>query len=632
MAEERSSGSGDAPGVTDAVAPAPIVCPGCGGDVTGTPQYARFRVCEHCHHHFALGAAERIASLVDHDTFKETASDLHSTDPLRFADRLPYPERLEEARRRTGLREAVVTGTARIGGHDCVLAVLDFNFLGGTMGTVVGEKITLALELAAERKLPCIAICSSGGARMQEGMLSLVQMAKTTAAAVRLHATRVPFITVLTDPTTGGIYASFANQGDVILAEPGALIGFAGPRVIEQTTGEQPPAGTHRAEFLLAHGMLDAIVERPRLRGTLVQLLDCFAGRYQVSRRSRKGERPPATEPTSDAPADTPSAWDAVRLARHPDRPTALDYLQRILPGFVELHGDRLYGDDPAVVTGLAELAERAVVVIAQERGRGAEQEFRRGGRMYPEGYRKVLRMLRLAARWNMPVLTFIDTPGAYPGFEAEARGLALALSGCLGLMSAVPVPVIATVIGEGGSGGALALAVADRILMQVNAIYSVIAPEGAAAILYRDAGRAAELASALKLTARDCLALGVVDRLVPEPEGGAHLDPDYAAALLRDALIDAVLELAATPGRRLVEERYRKFRRMGQETARYQEVVDREVGELARRVSPVSRAWSQLRVLAEDLAGRLPHRDARHDAAEAPRDDAPAEGERERS
>ncbi len=488
-----------------------------------------------------------------------------------------------------------------------MLIVLDFGFLGGTMGTVVGEKVTLVLELAAERRLPCVAVCSSGGARMQEGMLSLVQMAKTTAAAVRLHAARVPLIAVLTDPTTGGVYASFANQGDVIMAEPGALIGFAGPRVIEQTTGERAPEGTHRAEFLLEHGLIDAIVPRARLRGALATLLGFTARRYRVARQ-RTPRRHESAAPS--APDTVVSAWGAVQLARHPERPTALDYIGRICPSFVELHGDRLYGDDPAIVAGLGELGERAVMIIAQERGRGPGRERRRGGRAYPEGYRKAHRMLRLAARWGLPVLTFVDTPGAYPGFEAEARGLASALSECLGYMSVVPVPTIATVIGEGGSGGALALAVADRILMQEGAIYSVIAPEGAAAILYRDAGRAAELASALKLTARDCVQLGVVDAIVPEPKDGAHLDPDDAATLLRAHLLDALIALGDAPGRRLADERYRRFRRMGGELARYQQLVGREVDALARRVGPEHRIRERVARLTEILAARLPHRE----------------------
>jgi acetyl-CoA carboxylase carboxyl transferase subunit beta len=425
---------------------------------------------------------------------------------------------------------------------------------------------------------------------------------------MRLHRARVPLITVLADPTTGGVYASFANQGDIILAEPGALIGFAGPRVIEQTTGEKAPEGTHRAEFLLEHGLIDAIVPRTRLRGALASLLGFTTRHYRMARRVPQRQPGPVAPSAEESPG---AAWEAVQLARHPERPTALDYIGRIFPAFVELHGDRLYGDDPAIVAGLAELGDRAVMIIAQERGRGAERERRRGGRPYPEGYRKAHRMLRLAARWNLPVLTFIDTPGAYPGFEAEARGLALALSECLGYMSVVPVPTIATVIGEGGSGGALALAVADRVLMQEHAIYSVIAPEGAAAILYRDAGQAAELASALKLTARDCLHLGVVDAVVPEPQDGAHLDPDYAATLLRSQLLDGLLSLGDAGGQRLIDERYKRFREMGRDLSRYQQLVDREVEALERSVGPERRLRGRFTRLAEILADRFPHRES---------------------
>ncbi len=546
-----------------------VSCPSCGTEVAETPLYRRVRVCPMCQHHFALGAAERIASLVDLGSFEETDAGIVSADPLSFVDRRPYPERLDEARERTGLKEAVVTGTGRIGGRSCALAVLDFSFLGGTMGLAVGEKVTRTLELATTHKLPFIAVCSSGGARMQEGMLSLVQMAKTTAAAARLHEAHVPLITVLTDPTTGGVYASFANQGDIILAEPGALIGFAGPRVIAQTTGEEPPHGTHRAEFLLEHGLIDAIVPRAQLRETLDTLLSRFVGRYPVSRRLTRGTR--LLRPIG---AVDRAPWEIVGLARHPDRPTARDYIERLFPGFIELHGDRLFGDDPAIISGLAEFGGRPVALIAQERGRSAEHEQRRGGRAYPEGYRKALRILGLAERWGLPVLTFIDTPGAYPGFAAEARGLALALSECLRVMSTVPVPTIATILGEGGSGGALALAVADRVLMLEDAIYSVIAPEGAAAILYRDAGRAAEIASALKLTAQDCLKFGVVDTLVPEPSGGAHRDPDGAAALLRDYLLDALVQVGHLNGGRLVKHRYRKYRRIGRGFIQYTEMA----------------------------------------------------------
>lgn len=562
-----------------------VTCPRCQAAVGETGAYRQSRVCERCRYHFPMSARERIDLLVDDDTFQEVNRSLVSVDPLRFADKLPYKERLAEAQERTGLQEAVITGIGRIAGWQAVLAVSDFAFMGGSMGSVVGEKVALALELAARRRLPFIAVCSSGGARMQEGMLSLVQMAKTAAAAMRLHQAGVPMITVLTDPTTGGVYASYASQGDILLAEPGALIGFAGPRVIAQMTGQPPPQGTHTAEFLFQHGLVDQVVDRGRLRGVLASMLQLFHQPFQVTQREPEPYRSPSTPPDS--------AWEEVELARHADRPTARDYLARLAPQLVELHGDRVHGDDPALIAGLGALDGIAVVVIAQEKGRGEERQRRRGGQMTSEGYRKASRMMRLAAHLRLPILTLIDTPGAALDYEAEAHGLAGSISNCLATLSVVPVPVVAVIIGEGGSGGALALGVADRILMQENAIYSVIAPEGASAILYRGAERVREVASSLKLTTFDCQQLGVVDVVVPEPAGGAHNDPDYAALQLRNHLVAAFTELRKTPSRRLVDERYRKFRRMGQHHAYFREAVAEEVEGLRRTVT---RAFTELR------------------------------------
>ncbi|MDI3340619.1 MAG: acetyl-CoA carboxylase, carboxyltransferase subunit beta, partial [Sphaerobacter sp.] len=550
-------------------------CPTCGADVAQDPTYARYGVCGACGHHFTIPAMQRIELLVDAGSFEEFNRHLVSVDPLVFSDRVPYRRRVLEAREQTGLTEAVVTGTARILGHPVVVAVLDFRFLGGSMGSVVGEKVTLAFERAAEKRMPIITVAASGGARMQEGMLSLVQMAKTAAAAKRAHDSHVPYISILTHPTTGGIYASFANQGDIILAEPRALIGFAGPRVIEQTTGRD--AGkSHSAEFLLAHGFVDQIVPRPRLRDTVATILRIVHQRTIAAR----DERPPTPQPGPSGER----AWDIVQIARHPDRPTTLDYIRRISPQFIELHGDRLYGDDPAIVGGLGEIASRGVVFIGQERGHG--DPTRRGGQALPEGYRKAMRLMDLASRLNLPVITLVDTPGAYLGEGAEERGIAMALSDCLARMSVLPVPTVAAIIGEGGSGGALALGVADRVLMLERAVYSVIAPEGAAAILFRDASRAPEVAESLKITAADCLRLGVVDGVVPEPEGGAHADPDYAAALLLNALTSALAELADTSAEKLVRERYRKFRRMGQHNTYLRELIAQEATEFGDRVS----------------------------------------------
>jgi acetyl-CoA carboxylase carboxyl transferase beta subunit len=235
--------------------------------------WQRYRVCGNCRYHFQLTAVERIDLLADPESFKATTPTLVSVDPLVFTDRVSYRDRLERARRETGLNEAVVTGTARINGRDCVLAVFDFNFMGGSMGSVVGDKVALAMEMAIERRHPFIGVVASGGARMQEGMLSLVQMGKTAATAMRLHQAGVPSITVLTNPTTGGVYASFASQGDFLFAEPGALIGFAGPRVIEQTIRQKLPEGFQRAEYLLDHGMVDVIVDRSKMKGQLSSIL-----------------------------------------------------------------------------------------------------------------------------------------------------------------------------------------------------------------------------------------------------------------------------------------------------------------------------------------------------------------------
>jgi acyl-CoA carboxylase subunit beta len=569
--------------LTDTQIGEPTVCPRCRASLDG-PLYRRYRVCDSCNFHFQISARERLSLIADEGSFREVNQRLSGGDPLTFADRVPYLDRLNQAREKTGIDEAVITGTARINGLPCVLAISEFGFLGGSMGSAVGEKVALAMELAVGKELPFVSVAASGGARMQEGMLSLVQMAKTAAAAMRLKKSAVPFISVLTDPTTGGVYASYASQGDVLIAESGALVGFAGPRVIEQLTGHAIPPKAQTAELLYEQGQIDAVVERPKLRGLLAMLIQILHRPWDIKHRGDvELYRPTPTPPAS--------AWQAVELARHEQRPTASDYIRRMMPLFVELHGDRLYGDDPAVIAGVGDLGGITCVVIAQERGHGDDVEQRRGGRMRPEGYRKAERMMRIATDLNLPLITLIDTPGASLDFDSEARGLAPAISNCLARMSVSPIPVVAAVIGEGGSGGALALGLADRILMQENAIYSVIAPEGAAAILYHDAQKARDVADALKLSAADASVLGVVDTLVPEPAGGAHLDPDYAAVLLRNFTLDALIELRKLSANKLLDERYRKFRRMG--VAQRHEGFTHELEEIQRRFA---QAFDQIR------------------------------------
>jgi acetyl-CoA carboxylase carboxyl transferase beta subunit/acetyl-CoA carboxylase carboxyl transferase alpha subunit len=533
-----------------------IACKACLAPLAGRPRFTKFRVCDECGAYAPIPARARIGSLVDSGSFSETEASLTSTDPLGFTDEQPYIERLRELQLETGQSDAIVTGRATIRGQRVVLAVLDFGFLGGSMGVVVGEKLVRATEVALKERRALVTVVASGGARMQEGMLSLLQMAKTAAAIQRLHRAGVPHISVLTHPTTGGVFASFANLGDVIVAEPKSLIGFAGPRVAEEFLGKPLPPGSHTAEFLLAHGMIDGIVDRTALRGFIGSMLDLL--------NRHDAHRPQAKTRPHERLITGGTAWESVLAARDPDRPTSIDYISRIFDQFIELHGDRESGDDPAIIAGLGLLDGRSVALVAIERGHGPSEDARRGGRPMPEGYRKAQRIMEMAARFGLPVVTLIDTPGAYPGIEAEERGLAGEIAESMAIMSDLPTPIVSVVTGEGGSGGALALAVADRVLIQERAIYSVIAPEGAAAILYHDSSRAPEVAERLKLTASDIVAAKIADAVVPEPEGGAKSDPDAAAAMLKDAIAASLNELTGIKRERLLEERFTRYRSIG--------------------------------------------------------------------
>ena len=548
-------------------------CLACGAELLQSETFARFRVCHACGFHYTMTARERIDTLADPGTFREINRNVTSFDPLSFSSRVPYKQRLFQDQRRTGLTEAVVSGTCAIGGSPVVLIVLDFGFMGGSMGCVVGEKVALALEHAAKRKIPAVAVVTSGGARIQEGVLSLMQMAKTSIAANRLHAKGLPFVSVLANPATGQAYASFANLADIILAEPAAIVGVAAMRVLRETSDVPLPEGSHTAESHLEHGMLDAVVERDRLREFLAVLLDLLSSRYKLTARR--------TAQKLETEATRHEAWESVKLARHGSRPTALDYIERIATDFVELHGDRLYGDDASIVCGLGHLGGQTVMLIGQERGAVDERRGRRGGRMSPEGLRKAQRAFRLASKFDVPLISLVDTQGAYSGLDAEERGLGNAIATTMSRMAGLTVPSIAVVIGEGGSESALALAVADRVLMMESAIYSIISPEDAAGLIYQDEARADEVAESLRLTAYDCMELGIVDHVVQEPPGGAHTNPDEAARQLRRILLQELAALQSMSVRRVLSSRYKKFRKMGEYSSHFRAAITREVNAL---------------------------------------------------
>lgn len=524
-------------------------------------------LCPLCGHHGTLTPAERLACLTDDGTLTPLQAGEVVEDPLDFTDTLPYPARLRAARERTGEPEAVTTGEAEIGGVGVVIAVMDFRFLGGSLGVGVGERLTAAAEHALATRRPLLLVTASGGARMQEGVLSLMQMAKISQAMAALREAGVATITLVTDPTYGGVAASFATQSDVIVAEPGARLGFAGPRVIRQTIGRDLPPGFQTAEFLADRGLIDLVVPRPKLRDVLGDLLDLTGpARRRLPWAAIAHPRP---EPTA-----TGDAWSVVRAARDPGRPTVRDHLAHLCETFVELHGDRLGADSPTIIGGLARIAGRAVMVVGTQKGHTTEDlvvtSFGMAG---PEGYRKALRLFDLAERLSLPVVTLIDTPGAHPGTEAEEGGQAIAIAESILRLTALRVPVIAAVTGEGGSGGALALAVGDHVLMSERAIYSVISPEGCAAILW-DARQAPTAAAALRLTAPDLLELGVIDRIVPEPPGGAQTDHATAADHLLTAIDEALRATVGLPPDELVARRRARLRAFGRPAEIHLEVA----------------------------------------------------------
>ena len=521
-------------------------------------------ICPKCGNYFRIHAYRRLELILDEGSFEEWDKGMTAGNPLEFPG---YEEKVKALQEKTGLTEAVVTGKGRINGLETVIGVCDGRFLMASMGEAVGEKITRAVERATKLALPVILFACSGGARMQEGIVSLMQMAKTSAALKRHSDAGLLYVSVLTDPTTGGVTASWAMLGDVILAEPHALIGFAGPRVIEQTIGQKLPKGFQRAEFLLEHGFVDRILPRDGAKEVLAEILRMHAKEKNTEIFTRWAADSGESDfgvPMAAQAVEKRSAWDSVQKARKKDRPVGGDYIQKMFPDFIEFHGDRLFGDDPAIIGGIASFEGMPVTVIAEAKGADTKENIRRNfGMPSPEGYRKALRLMKQAEKFHRPVICLVDTPGAFCGMEAEERGQGEAIARNLYEMSALKTPVLSIVISEGGSGGALALAVADEVWMLQNAVYSILSPEGFASILWKDGKRAPEAAEVMKLTAGDLKKLGIIEEILEEPEVFTVETLGTVCETIKGKLRGFLKQYTEADAEKLAEKRYQRFRKM---------------------------------------------------------------------
>lgn len=581
-------------------------CPSCGAELAGLELFERYRVCPGCHRHFGMPARERIRLLVLPGGFQETSGELVSLDPVRFHDHLPVADRLSETQERSVISEAVITGLAEIGGHQVVLVALDAGFTGGAIGVLAGEKLALAFDLALSRRLPLIALCAGGAVRTQDGMLAVLQTAKVATLAARMHRAGIPMISVITHPTTGGVLTGLANQADIILAEPGAVAGGA------PAAGQGQIPSSASAEMLLAAGMIDDIVERPALMLRLATIVHLLCGRGTLS--------VPAT-PLAALGAAAPT-WEALRIGHHRDRPSAAAFARKLIAEFQPLHGDRIQHDDEGLVAGIGRFEGLTVAVIAHEHRH--DGEARRP--LSASAYRKAARTMQFAGRFELPLLSFVDTPGAAGGIDAELSGISMAIGQNLNLMGQLPAPTIAVITGQAGGTGALANALGDRILAAEFGLFTLPIVEGAQAHpFFRRSLEAAH--HQIAMGAREAKELGVVDLVIPEPEGGAHLDPDSATAAIKMAVSLSLAEILGSGSRKLSDDRLRRARMLGLAAAESDDTVRRELRELAALQHSLSRSiddfrhdlrgkWEQGRQAIPMLATRLPRRPDLNDLA----------------
>ena len=494
------------------------------------------------------GALELIEAVLDADSWRRWDEPL-ATDPPDPA----YAAALAKARERTGLDESVVTGEGRIKGRRVAVVACEFGFLAGSIGVQAAERLVRAVERATDERLPLLASPTSGGTRMQEGTVAFLQMVKITAAIGRHKAAGNPYLVYLRNPTTGGVLASWGSLGHVTVAEPGALVGFLGPRVYRALYGEEFPPGVQTAENLLAHGLVDAVLPPEEIPETLGRALRVLTAPRQVS-----PDRAVPVPSASDAHIEDVPAWESIRRSRRPGRPGVRQLLRQAATDVVPMRRTGPGEDYPGLILALARFGDAACIVLGQDRQNQAV-----GSPFSPADLREARRGMKLADELKLPLVTVIDTAGAALSREAEEAGLAGQIARSLQDLVLLDAPTVCLLLGEGAGGGALALLPADRVVCAQHGWLSPLPPEGASAIMFRTTRRAPEMAQAQGVRSLDLLRAGIVDRIVVEHPDAAEEPDAYLARVAQVLEAELTGLLRRDPSTRLAA-RLARYRRLG--------------------------------------------------------------------
>lgn len=515
-------------------------CLQCDKKIKNSELYSTYKICHNCNFHFYIKPYDRINLLTDRESYVEFNQEL--PDEFNYIyDKYPdYAKRAQKDTERTGLNDSVLTGYASIGGNRCILIILDFSFMGGNLGLISGEKISLAIDLAVSKKLPIVSIISSSGTRLEEGMISIMQMAKITLSMANAKKSNIPSISLLTNPCTGQAYATLATFSDIIMSEPGASVGLSPLKDLKHSSGSVK-FESRTSDSLVSRGLIDSIVNRNYQKEEISRIIDLLNNRHKLVYENKNENVNEFA--LSDIPIDK-----REYIAQHPSRPSASLFLNKVFEHFFELKGDRLLENSERIVTGLAQLGGQTVMLVAQEYIKDISSSIGKHG-LSSTDFRKCTRAISLASRFNIPIITFIDTKGHDLSYEEEIKGIGVSLGGTLLSMAELNSPSMSVLIGVGGSEAALSLDISDRRLMLENAILKI-------------SDHHTEInKNNMVLGSRECKELDIVDIIVPEPIGGLHLNPDECFSLLRKVLMIELAELNEMSSRSRFRSKYNKFR-----------------------------------------------------------------------